>query len=398
MTYKNRPFSGEAFSNDLEAAVLQNVKDQLQARFGAIRHPETGEFPTVVVNGRSLDDMRLTIEGSPALLSIVRERMDLQEQQATTFLPSETKTPKAFLSYSFDDRDLAEIIARRLVAEGIETWWAEWEISAGDSLRRKIDEGLGNCTHFIVLLTPNAMKKPWVQQEMDAGLVRKIAGQARFIPLRHGLAAQDLPPLLSGVLSPEVDQSQLDDDLRDLVNDIHGVSRKPPLGAGPTKLSAPVTGYSKTATAIAEIFVRETKQAMFGDPIKDVTELAETIDVSEDDIDDALHELRDLASVSLGRVLVEAALYSEFDKYFMEWVPETDAIRIAADLINDPTMPTDTAQVATRYGWEPRRMNPALAYLLARNLIVDYRVLSHDFISSRVAKTDDTRRFVKSRS
>ncbi|WP_292524671.1 toll/interleukin-1 receptor domain-containing protein [Mesorhizobium sp.] len=128
--------------------------------------------------------MRLSIEGSPQLLALVKDKMSDNEQASTVFLPLQQGSPKAFLSYSFDDRELAETVARALMADGIDTWWAEWEIRSGDSLRRKIDEGLGNCTHFIVLLTPSAMQKPWVQQEMDAGLVRRISGQARFIALR----------------------------------------------------------------------------------------------------------------------------------------------------------------------------------------------------------------------
>ncbi|WP_292429050.1 hypothetical protein [Mesorhizobium sp.] len=47
-------------------------------------------------------------------------------------------------------------------------------------------------------------------------------------------------------------------------------------------------------------------------------------------------------------------------------------------------MPHDTAEVAKRYGWEPRRINPALAYLLARKLIVDYQVLASEYNSIRV--------------
>ncbi|WP_283813302.1 DMT family transporter [Bradyrhizobium sp. Leo170] len=77
-----------------------------------------------------------------------------------------------------------------------------------------------------------------------------------------------------------------------------------------------------------------------------------------------------------------------FDKHFMEWSPEEDALRIAADLVNDPSMPIDTGQVAQRDGWEPRRMNPALTYLLARKLIVDYQVLASQYNSIRVVKTE----------
>ncbi|NGN45246.1 toll/interleukin-1 receptor domain-containing protein [Mesorhizobium sp. CGMCC 1.15528] len=398
MRYKNKPFNAGEFSKDLMSAAVDGIKEQLQERFSAIRHPETGEFPSVIVHGEAIDDLRLTIEGSPALLAVVKGQMDENELDATSFQPIVSGPPKAFLSYSFDDRAIADKVARGLMASGVDTWWAEWEIGSGDSLRQKIDVGLGNCTHFIVLLTPSAMKKPWVRQEMDAGLVRRISGQARFIALRQDLAAKDLPPLLSGMLSPELDPSDLDQGVRDLVNDIHGVSRKPPLGPAPTSVSLPATGYSKTATAIAKIFVEETTDAMFSHPPKGVDELAAAIEVSENDVDDALHELRDFVTVSFGRVFPKADLFATFDKHFMPFSPEEDALRIAADLINDPAMPHDTAEVAARYGWEPRRINPALAYLLARKLIVDYQVLASSYNCIRVVKTDATRRFVKSRS
>ena len=398
LTYKGRPFKADDLMKDLEAGLLDQAKQQLQERFSAIRHPDTGEFPTVVVHGNALDDLRLSVEGSPALLELVQERMSPEEREATTFKPLQSGPPRAFLSFSFDDHDLAERIARALMANGIDTWWAEWEIRAGDSLRRKIDEGLVGCTHFLVLLTPGAMKKPWVQQEMDAGLVRRIGGQAQFIALRHGLAASELPPLLSGMVSPEIDEARFDLAVRDLVNDIHGVSRKPHLGEPPASVGLPATGYSPTATAIAKIFAEETTDAMFGRTQKRIDQLAEVVGVSEDDIADALHELRDFIKVSFERVMPKPELYATFDKFFMEWSPEEDALRLAADLVNDPAMPHDTDAVAARYGWKPRRMNPALAYLRERKLIQDYQVISSEYVAFRVVKTDATRRFVKSRS
>jgi hypothetical protein len=398
VTYKGRPFNSRDFAKDIEAAAIESIKAQLQERFSAIRHPETGEFPTVIVHGEALDDLRLTVEGTPKLLALVKDQMSENEREASIFLPVHSGPPKAFLSYSFDDRQIAEKVARGLMASGIDTWWAEWEIRSGDSLRQKIDEGLGNCTHFIVLLTPSAMRKPWVQQEMDAGLVRRISGQARFIALRHDLAARELPPLLSGMLSPELDASNLELGVRDLVNDIHGVSRKPVIGPAPSSVDLPSTGYSKTATAIARVFVEETPDAMFSHPQKGVDDLVAAIGVSEDDIEDALHELRDFVQVNFGRVWPKQDLFATFDKHFMPWSPEEDALRIAADLVNDPAMPHETGDVAKRYGWEPRRINPALSYLLARKLIVDYQVLASEYVSIRVIKTDATRRFVKSRS
>ena len=72
------------------------------------------------------------------------------------------------------------------MAKGIEVWFDEWEIRAGDSLRRKMEEGLANCTHFVVLLTPNSLHKPWVETEIDAGFIRAVGGESRFIGIRVG--------------------------------------------------------------------------------------------------------------------------------------------------------------------------------------------------------------------
>lgn len=392
-----RTLNASNFKKEFEAATIKFIKSELRERYRAIRHPDTGEFPTVLVHGETLDDLRVSIEGSPELLAIISERMSIEEQNTATFVPMQNNPPKAFLSYSFDDRDIADRVARALMTSGIDTWWAEWEIGSGDSLRQKIDNGLETCTHFIVLLTPSAMRKPWVQQEMDAGLIRRISGQARFIPLRHNLSAGDLPPLLSGILSPEIDILHFDQGMLNLVNDIHGVSRKPPLGPTPSNTAIPTTGYSKLATGIAKFFCSKTGGALFGDTQISISELANSLNSSEEDVKDALYELRDFVKISYDIILPKTELFAIFDKYFMDYSPEKDALRIAADLINDPSMPIDTTQVAQRYGWSPRRMNPALAYLLARGLIVDYAVIDSEYVSFRVAKTESTRRFVKSR-
>ena len=56
-----------------------------------------------------------------------------------------------------------------------------------------MEEGLGNCTHFVVLLTPTSMTKPWVNAEIDAAFVRRVAGVSKLIALRCGVGV--LKPL-----------------------------------------------------------------------------------------------------------------------------------------------------------------------------------------------------------
>ncbi len=97
--------------------------------------------------------------------------------------------PVAFLCHGSEDKSLARQLAIDLRSHGIDVFFDEWGIGPGDSIRRKIDGGLGRCTHILALLTTRSLNKAWVNTEMDAGFVRAAEGSAKFIPLRAGLAA-----------------------------------------------------------------------------------------------------------------------------------------------------------------------------------------------------------------
>src|SRR5262245_59077695 len=107
-----------------------------------------------------------------------------------------SRPPVAFLSHSSKDAALAEQIATALVANGVDTFYSDWSIVDGDSLVKKVEQGLEDCTHFLVLLTPESLASNWVQTEIDAGLVKAIEGQCRFISLLYGVSHGDLTPIL----------------------------------------------------------------------------------------------------------------------------------------------------------------------------------------------------------
>jgi hypothetical protein len=209
--------------------------------------------------------------------------------------------------------------------------------------------GLANCTHFIVLLTPTSITRPWVNEEIDAGFLRRVTGKTQFIPLRHGLEPSELPPLMTGMLSPSIDADAYE--LQQLINDIHGVSRKPVLGPAPAAVSGPNTGYTAAATAVAGLFVHDSKHGMFADPQLTVDDIMRRTELSADDVNDALHEIRHRVQVSFGRVLPKSTLYAEFDRHWQPWDPAVDALKLAADLVNDPAMPSTPKVIGERYGW-----------------------------------------------
>ena len=403
LEFNGKPFNPQNFTETLLKAAMESVAEQMHDKVSAIRHPVTGEFPTVVVSGTSLEDMSMRIEGSPELLLLVNERLGVTHDTDSGAEPDSivATTPKVFLSYACEDKEVASRIAHALQANGIDTWWDEWCMSAGDRLRQKIEEGLGDCSHFVVLLTTNSISKPWVNLEIDAGLMLKLQSQAKFIPLRYQLSVEHLSPLLRGMLSPSVDTPE--QDITQLINDIHGVTKKPALGKAPPVTSDGIqandSGYSTAANAIAKEFVISSKHARKFDPWLDIDKLIKVTGLSEEDVIDAMHELRGIVTVhSEGRFYPEDELFVTFDRFWMSWSPKEDALKLAADMLNNHEFPTSPEHIAEKYGWDARRLNPAMAYLVNRKLVQSMKCLGlGDWLLTRIMKTDETRRFVRSR-
>jgi hypothetical protein len=401
--------NGKPFDKDsLEGALVEMFVAHLRETLGSIRHPETGEFPTIAVTGTDLSNLTCQVEGSPELIALVQAKLAEEnasedaspEDGADSETPAEQVVPTAFLSYAFEDSDLAKRIAEALMARGIDTWWAQWCIAAGDSIRQRIDEGLEHCTHFIVLLTPESITKPWVNLEIDAGLLRKLGEGTKFIPLRCGLQVGALTPLLQTLFSPEVDVDSLD--VSQVINDIHGLTRKPKLGPPPHAVSTASKGaeYSPAAMALAKYFVESSVSGQKFDPQSSPDKLAAALGLSEDDVADAIFELKGMVTNHHGDlVFPEEALFAKFDKYWKPWDPAEDALRVAAGLVNDERFPDSPVEMARLLGWPARRLNPALAYLCVRGLVRDVRAMDGtDFLAYRIDRTEATRRFVKSRS
>lgn len=369
--FKGKRLDPRNLGDAIKKAALESVAEHLRERIGAIRDPQTGEFPTIVVSGDSFNDLHVDVEGSAQVRDLVKARLDLESvDEEEPDLPPAPEAPHVFLSYASEDRYLAEHIARALMDAGIDTWWDGWSIAAGDSIRRKVDEGLANCTHFLVLLTPISIAKPWVNEEIDAGFMRKVSRQARFIALRHDLEAEQLPPLVRGSASPALGDPP---DLKQLISDIHGISRKPALGSPPqavTERAHADRGYSAAANAIARVFVETTQYGLKFDPQLTKETLQELTGLSEDDVVDALHELSAFVKVERHElVIVLPELFVKFDPLWKEWNPAQDGLELAAAMLNDPAFPTGPRQIDERLNWGPRRLNPAIAYLEQRNLV-----------------------------
>jgi hypothetical protein len=150
-------------------------------------------------------------------------------------MPDETPTnPKVFVIHASEDKDRFVLaFSRDLRRSGIDAWLDLWEMLPGHSLVDKIfEEGLRNASAVIVVLSENSVDKPWVREELNAAIVKRINEGSLIIPL-----------VLDGVKVPKALESTLWEPIDDLTDYTASLERvraaifdqrlAPPLGDPP---------------------------------------------------------------------------------------------------------------------------------------------------------------------
>ena len=143
-------------------------------------------------------------------------------------------SPRAFISHASEDKAAFVVrFAELLRSQGVEAWLDQWEMAGGDSLIQKIfDEGIENADAVIVVLSKVSVSKPWVQEELAAGVIRKISGKCRLIPIR--LDEVEVPASLTHLIWIPVPGRSIEAVAAEVVKVLYNVSIKPPLGPAPS--------------------------------------------------------------------------------------------------------------------------------------------------------------------
>ncbi|HEX4963368.1 MAG TPA: toll/interleukin-1 receptor domain-containing protein [Thermoanaerobaculia bacterium] len=82
-----------------------------------------------------------------------------------------------FLSHASEDGEFAERLARDLAGRGIPVWLDRWDIEVGESLLRRLEEGIAGSRWLGVVLSPDSITSPWVRVELDIALPLEIVGE-----------------------------------------------------------------------------------------------------------------------------------------------------------------------------------------------------------------------------
>ncbi|NMC53377.1 MAG: DUF1883 domain-containing protein [Chloroflexi bacterium] len=105
-------------------------------------------------------------------------------------------TPKeydVFISHASEDKDaIVRSLADALVKGGLRVWYDEFELKIGDSLRRKIDNGLAHSRFGIVVLSQAFFKKGWPNYELDGLVTRAVSGDQILLPIWHNISKNEV--------------------------------------------------------------------------------------------------------------------------------------------------------------------------------------------------------------
>lgn len=148
-------------------------------------------------------------------------------------------------------------------------------------------------------------------------------------------------------------------------------------------LQADETGYSPSALKVAKFFISNAKKGDGSDPAIKLPKLAKATALTQEELLSAISELQEATLVKLQNQSAQstAVLFAELDHLWMPWQPSEDAAIIASDVAKIENFQPNHEQIATRYDWKIRRINPAIYHLKAQaQHSSDTQIHSHKFV------------------
>jgi TIR domain-containing protein len=206
------PFDDAAF-NEIKAEVMQFCQQKQHNAVGAIRRVVTQTFQGSGPVGMEQATVEQIIHGVDGIMARLSRALSLKRDEV---LLEDMKVRKAyaaglgkqwdvFISHASEDKsEFVRPLAKALEVSGLLVWYDESTLKIGDSLRRKIEEGLAKSRYGIVVLSQHFFEKKWPQDELDGLASKEVAGTKVILPVWHNMEfaeVQRRAPMLSGRLA-----------------------------------------------------------------------------------------------------------------------------------------------------------------------------------------------------
>lgn len=108
-----------------------------------------------------------------------------------------------FVSHRRGDAAEALRLAEDLRRAGHSVWLDEWEINIGDSIVKRMEEGLQGSAYLILCYSDEGVMSPWISREWMATLARQLEGQdVRILPVM--LTGNVAPAILADIYAADL--------------------------------------------------------------------------------------------------------------------------------------------------------------------------------------------------
>lgn len=127
--------------------------------------------------------------------------------------PAQKARSVTFVSHASEDKKFVKNLVDTMLRYGINAWWDAYEIEPGDSIRRKINEGLRASNYGVIVLSHNFYAKEWTLDEL--GALHSILKSGKIIPIYYKITPREVAnydPLMAdvhGIKVPEGDVRQV---------------------------------------------------------------------------------------------------------------------------------------------------------------------------------------------
>ena len=135
-------------------------------------------------------------------LKALSQRTNMQTEEPKPF-KSEERRPRIFISGSYQNIDLMRQISEIAEQIGFEVWFAETQISAGDSIVDTISKAIDESDCLVAILSEEASKSSWVHFEIG----RAWGAQKKILPIKIGNTR--VPSDLMGIMYLQIESSKL---------------------------------------------------------------------------------------------------------------------------------------------------------------------------------------------
>ncbi len=194
-----------------------------------LRVPRSGHwYVTVDMNGLR-GNVRSSVHVVPEPLPVIKQNTALSSvpsliKDVSSITPDEKgKTYDVFISHASEDKDaVARPLANALTNAGLAVWYDEFEMRIGDSLRRKIDQGLSHSRFGIVVISRDFIKKGWANYELDGIVTRTVSGEQTMLPIWHNITKDEVVSF-SPTLADKIARNTAVDSIEDIAHEIAGL-------------------------------------------------------------------------------------------------------------------------------------------------------------------------------